>query len=71
MILVILLFVVQMVTASFLFSNAIDDSLMGVTHAMRGDDHLTNTPRQLLLLRALGLTEPTYGHVALILWIRW
>lgn len=54
-------------SASFIFSNAIDDSLMGVTHAMRGDDHLTNTPRQLLLLRALKLTEPTYGHVALIL----
>ena len=54
-------------SASFLFSNAVDDSLMSVTHAMRGDDHLTNTPRQLLLLRALNLTEPTYGHVALIL----
>ncbi len=54
-------------SASFIFSNAIDDSLMGVTHAMRGDDHLTNTPRQLLILQALNLTAPTYGHVALIL----
>lgn len=54
-------------TASFMFCNAIDDSLMGVTHALRGEDHVTNTPRQLLILRALGLREPTYGHMALIL----
>jgi len=54
-------------TAAFFFSNAIDDSLMGVTHALRGDDHLTNTPRQLLILDALELRRPAYGHVALLI----
>jgi glutamyl-tRNA synthetase len=51
---------------AFFFSNAVDDALMGVTHALRGEDHLTNTPRQLLILAALGLPAPAYGHVALI-----
>lgn len=53
-------------TAPFMFCNAIDDALMGVTHALRGEDHLTNTPRQLLILQALGLKGPQYGHIALI-----
>lgn len=53
-------------TATFLFSNAIDDSLMGVTHVLRGEDHLTNTPRQILLLQALGFSIPQYGHISLI-----
>ncbi len=52
--------------AAFFFCNAVDDALMGVTHVLRGDDHLTNTPRQILLLEALGLRVPQYGHVALI-----
>jgi glutamyl-tRNA synthetase len=51
---------------AFMFCNAIDDALMNVTHAMRGEDHLTNTPRQLLILKAVGLTAPQYGHFALI-----
>ncbi len=50
----------------FFFANAIDDALMGVTHVLRGEDHLTNTPRQLLLLTALHLPAPEYGHLALI-----
>lgn len=50
----------------FFFANAVDDALMGVTHVLRGEDHLTNTPRQLLLLEALGLPVPHYGHLALI-----
>lgn len=54
-------------TAPFMFCNAIDDALMGVTHALRGEDHLTNTPRQLMILRALDLPEPHYGHMPLIL----
>lgn len=54
-------------SASFMFCNAIDDALMGVTHALRGDDHLTNTPRQVLILQALGLSEPLYGHFPTIL----
>jgi nondiscriminating glutamyl-tRNA synthetase len=53
-------------SAAFFFSNAVDDARMGVTHALRGEDHLTNTPRQLLVLDTLGLTPPSYGHVALI-----
>jgi glutamyl-tRNA synthetase len=53
-------------TSPFMFCNAIDDALMGVTHALRGEDHLTNTPRQLLILQALGLPVPTYGHISLI-----
>ena len=53
-------------TPAFFFTNAIDDALMGVTHVLRGEDHLTNTPRQLLMLRALGLPEPDYGHISLI-----
>jgi nondiscriminating glutamyl-tRNA synthetase len=51
---------------SFMFTNPIDDSLMKVTHVLRGDDHLTNTPRQLLILKALGLTAPIYGHISMI-----
>lgn len=53
-------------TAAFFFSNAIDDALMGITHVLRGEDHLSNTPRQLLLLEALSLPAPTYGHLALL-----
>lgn len=52
-------------TACF-FSNAIDDALMGVTLVLRGDDHLANTPRQLLILEALGLPAPQFAHVALL-----
>lgn len=54
-------------TSPFMFCNGIDDATMGVTHALRGEDHLTNTPKQLLILNALGLTPPHYGHVSLIL----
>src|SRR5579863_9579937 len=53
-------------TPAFFFCNAVDDSVMGVTQALRGDDHLTNTPRQLLLLDALGMRRPGYGHVGLL-----
>src|SRR5258708_28986618 len=53
-------------TSAFFFCNAVDDSVMGVTQVLRGDDHLTNTPRQLLLLDALGMRRPGYGHVGLL-----
>lgn len=53
-------------TSAFFFSNAVDDALMGITHVLRGDDHLTNTPRQLLLMEAFGLTPPRYGHLGLL-----
>jgi nondiscriminating glutamyl-tRNA synthetase len=54
-------------SAAFFFCNAIDDALMGVTHVIRGEDHLANTPRQMLVLRALGLPVPHYAHCSLIL----
>ncbi|MHB1192342.1 MAG: glutamate--tRNA ligase [Longimicrobiales bacterium] len=44
-----------------------DDHAMGITHVIRGDDHLSNTPKQALLYRALGYPEPVFGHVPLIL----
>jgi nondiscriminating glutamyl-tRNA synthetase len=54
-------------TANFFYSNALDDALMQITHVIRGEDHLANTPRQRLLLEALGLPSPEYGHVSLLL----
>lgn len=51
---------------AFFFCNAVDDAASGVTHALRGDDHLSNTPRQLLILAALDLPAPRYGHLALL-----
>ena len=53
-------------TASFMFCNAIDDSLMEITHVLRGDDHLANTPRQLMILNALNMPAPQYAHLSLI-----
>jgi glutamyl-tRNA synthetase len=53
-------------TPAFFFANAVDDALMGVTQVLRGDDHLANTPRQLLVLEALELPAPGYGHLALL-----
>ncbi len=52
---------------TFLFANAVDDALMRISHVLRGEDHLANTPRQLLLLDALGLPAPLYGHLPLVL----
>src|SRR5688572_18480516 len=54
-------------STAFFFSNAVDDALMGVTLVLRGDDHMTNTPRQILILQALALSVPKYAHVALLL----
>ena len=45
----------------------VDDADMGVTHVMRGDDHLNNTPRQINIFDALGIAAPTYAHIPLIL----
>ena len=49
------------------FCVVVDDSDMGVTHVIRGDDHLNNTPRQMNMLRALGAAVPVYAHVPMIL----
>src|ERR1700678_1319408 len=53
-------------TSAFFFCNAVDDAAMGVTQVLRGDDHLANTPRQLMLLDALNMRRPGYGHVGLL-----
>ncbi|MDE0243431.1 MAG: glutamate--tRNA ligase family protein [Candidatus Kaiserbacteria bacterium] len=45
---------------------AVDDCVMGITHVLRGDDHITNTPRQILLMQALGYQPPSYTHIPLI-----
>ncbi len=45
----------------------IDDHEMGVTHVIRGEDHISNTPRQILILEALSFTRPSYAHIPLIL----
>jgi glutamyl-tRNA synthetase len=49
------------------FCVVVDDMDMGVTHVIRGDDHLNNTPRQMNMLLALGATPPVYAHVPMIL----
>ncbi len=54
-------------TAAFNFANIVDDSLMRVTHVIRGDDHLSNTPRQILISEALRFIPPQFAHLPLIL----
>ncbi|MFT6238123.1 MAG: glutamyl-tRNA synthetase [Akkermansiaceae bacterium] len=51
----------------FHFVNVVDDLTMGITHAIRGEDHLMNTPKHLQLIEAFGKTPPAYAHVPLIL----
>jgi glutamyl-tRNA synthetase len=53
--------------AAYNFACVIDDYLMHVTHVIRGDDHLSNTPRQILLYQALGWKPPGFAHHPLIL----
>ncbi|PAX96220.1 glutamate--tRNA ligase, partial [Bordetella pertussis] len=54
-------------TPTYNFCVVVDDWDMGITHVLRGDDHVNNTPRQINILRALGATLPEYGHVPMIL----
>jgi len=54
-------------TPAFNFANVIDDALMKITCVIRGDDHLSNTPRQILLYKALGFKSPQYAHIPMIL----
>jgi nondiscriminating glutamyl-tRNA synthetase len=49
------------------FAVVIDDALMEVTHVIRGEDHISNTPRQVLLYQALGFTPPTFAHLSLVM----
>ena len=54
-------------TPTYNFCVVVDDMDMGITHVIRGDDHLNNTPRQMNMLRALGAHPPVYAHVPMIL----
>ncbi|MGZ5479598.1 MAG: glutamate--tRNA ligase, partial [Candidatus Aminicenantales bacterium] len=49
------------------FSCVVDDSFLGITHVLRGDDHISNTPKQIIFYEAFGLTPPRFGHMPLIL----
>jgi glutamyl-tRNA synthetase len=49
------------------FAVVVDDSTMGITHVLRGDDHLNNTPRQMQMYDALGYAIPKFGHLSMIL----
>ncbi|MEV2276344.1 glutamate--tRNA ligase [Nocardiopsis sp. NPDC049922] len=50
----------------FVLANVVDDVEMGITHVIRGEEHLSNTPKQQLLWEALGLTPPTWAHLPVI-----
>jgi nondiscriminating glutamyl-tRNA synthetase len=54
-------------TPAYNFAVVVDDALMAVTHVIRGEDHLSNTPRQVLLYEALGFTPPTFAHLPIVL----
>jgi glutamyl-tRNA synthetase len=54
-------------TPTYNYCVVVDDMDMGITHVIRGDDHLNNTPRQMNMLTALGATPPVYAHVPMIL----
>ena len=49
------------------YAVVIDDALMGITHVIRGEDHISNTPRQILLYEAFGWTPPAFAHVSLVM----
>lgn len=54
-------------TPTYNLTVVVDDADMGITHVVRGDDHVNNTPRQINILKALGATIPEYAHVPMIL----
>lgn len=49
------------------FAVAVDDHMMKITHVLRGDDHIANTPKQLMIYEAFGWTPPRFGHMTLII----
>ena len=53
-------------TPTFHLAVCVDDGLMKITHVIRGEDHLSNTPKHILLLKAMGFDPPEYGHLSLI-----
>ena len=54
-------------TPTYNFATVVDDATMGITHVVRGDDHLSNTPRQVIVYEALGAPTPTFAHISMIL----
>jgi glutamyl-tRNA synthetase len=54
-------------TPTYNFATVVDDAMMGITHVIRGDDHLSNTPRQIMVYEALGAPVPTFAHISMIL----
>jgi len=54
-------------TPTYNFACVVDDALMGITHVIRGDDHISNTPKQVIMYEALGLAMPAFAHLPLIL----
>ncbi len=54
-------------TPTYNFSVSVDDETMQITHVIRGEDHISNTPKQIMVLRALGAELPRYAHVSLIM----
>ncbi len=52
---------------TYSFACVVDDALMGISHVIRGDDHISNTPKQLMIYQALGLKPPKYAHLPLIM----
>ena len=54
-------------TPTYNFATVVDDAMMGITHVIRGDDHLSNTPRQVMVYEALGAPVPTFAHISMIL----
>ncbi len=53
-------------TPTYNFAVAVDDHLMKISHVLRGDDHISNTPKQIMIFEALGWDVPTFGHMTLI-----
>jgi glutamyl-tRNA synthetase len=53
-------------TPTYNFASVVDDALMGISHIIRGDDHLSNTPRQILVFEALGYEVPVFAHLPMI-----
>lgn len=54
-------------TPTYNFATVVDDAAMGITHVIRGDDHLSNTPRQIMVYEALGAPVPLFAHISMIL----
>jgi glutamyl-tRNA synthetase len=54
-------------TPAYNFAAVVDDALMAITHVIRGEDHISNTPRQVLLYEALGFSPPIFAHLSLVM----